>query len=105
MTARLATCRAISEDKTAVDKIATLFMKLQKSSTPASLLLPWFPSSARKTNQQVTTELFIMLAGYIEEQRTSVPTSDAIDILIGEGLDTTVIVGVGPIDFINRLHP
>lgn len=105
MTARLATCRAISEDKAAVDKIAALFMKLQKSATPTSLLLPWFPSSARRTNKQATAELYTMIAGYVDEQRERTPSSDAIDILISEGFENSVIVAVCSIFIVSRLDP
>ena len=69
-------------------------MTLQTNTTPTSLLFPWFPSSARKTTKQATADLFIMLAGYVEARRAATQTTDAIDVMIAEGFDTTVIVGV-----------
>ena len=82
MTARLATCEDLS-------KI------LMTSSTPTALLLPWFPSPARKATKEATTKLFIMLATYVEGRRNAEPTNDAIDIMIADGETTEKIVEVG----------
>ena len=71
-------------------------MTLQTSATPTSLLLPWFPSPARKAVKQATTELFTLLYTYVETRRYSPPTSDAIDVLIADGETTQNIVGVSP---------
>ena len=69
-------------------------MTLQTSATPASLLLPWFPSSARKTGKQAATEIYTLLYTYVETRKHVEPTSDAIDILIADGETTQNIVGV-----------
>ena len=69
-------------------------MTLQTSTTPGSLLFPWFPSSARKTVKQVTTDIFTMLYTYVETRRHADPTNDAIDVLIADGEKTQNIVEV-----------
>jgi len=102
MTARVATCHDLTKNDADLKKIGELFMTLQTSATPISLLLPWFPSSAKKAKKDATTELFVMLYTYVETRRHSEPTSDAIDVLIAEGETTQNIVGVSPA--FGRLH-
>ena len=93
-TARLISCRDLAENEADLKKIGDLFMTLETSATPASLLLPWFPSPGRKATKQATTEMFTILYTYVETRRHSVPTSDTIDVLIAEGESTQNIVGV-----------
>ena len=94
MTARMATCRDLTKNEADLKKIKKLFMTLQTSATPTSLLLPWFPSPARKAGKEATTELFTMLYTYVETRRNEESTSDAIDVLIADGETTQNIVGV-----------
>jgi len=94
MTARMATCHDLTKNEADLKKINELFMTLQTSATPTSLLLPWFPSPARKIGKDATTELFTMLYTYVETRRHAEPTSDAIDVLIADGETTQNIVGV-----------
>jgi len=96
MTAHITTCRDLTKNEADLKKIKELFMTLQTSATPTSLLLPWFPSPARKAGKEATTELFTILYTYVEARRYAGPTSDAIDILIAEGETTQNVVGVSP---------
>ena len=96
MTARVATCRDLAKNGADLKKIGELFMTLQTSATPASLLLPWFPSPARKAGKQATAEMYTMLHAYVEARRGAEPTSDAIDVFIGNGETTQDIIGVSP---------
>ena len=96
MTARMATCHDLTKNEADLKKINELFMTLQTNATPTSLLLPWFPSPARKTGKEATTKLFTMLYTYVENRRHAEPTSDAIDVLIADGETTQNIVGVSP---------
>jgi len=96
MTAHIIACHDLAKNEADLKKIGELFLTLQTSATPASLLLPWFPSSARKTGKEATTELFTMLYAYVETRRHAGSTSDAIDVLIADGETTQNIVGVSP---------
>jgi len=96
MTARVATCHDLTKNEADLWKIKDLFMTLHTSATPTSLLFPWFPSPARKTGKEATTELFMLLYTYVEIRRHAEPTSDAIDILIADGETTQTIVEVSP---------
>ena len=90
----MATCHDLVKNEADLKKISELFLTFQTSSTPTSLLLPWFPSPARKAGKEATTELFTMLYTYVETRRDAELTSDAIDVLIAEGETTQNIVGV-----------
>jgi len=96
MTARVIACHNLAKNKSDLRKIRELFMTLQTSATPASLLLPWFPGSARKAKKQATTELYTMFYTYVENRRHAEPTNDGIDLLIADGEITQNIVGMSP---------
>ena len=96
MTARMATCSDLTENEADLEKIVKLFMTLQTSVTPTSLMLPWFPSPARRAVKQANTEMYVMLSGYIEARKRAKPTGDAIDVLIADGVANENIVWVSP---------
>ena len=95
ITVRMATCRELAEDSTAVDQLFGLFWKLQKSATPVGVLLPWFPSKAKRDKNQANADLYNFLSGYIDSRRSAQESgSDAIDLLIAQGVHNTAITGV-----------
>lgn len=96
MTARMTTCRDLTNNDADLKKIGKLFMTIQTSATVVSLLLPWFPSPARKVGKQASVEMYTTLYTYVETRRHAEPTSDAIDILIADGKTTQSIVQVSP---------
>ena len=96
MIARMTTCRDLTDNEADAKKIGELFMTLQTNTTPVSLLFPWFPSPARKTTKQASTDMYTILYTHVETRRHAEPTSDAIDVLISDGETTQNIVGVSP---------
>ena len=94
MTARIIACHDLAKNEADLKMIGELFLTLQTSATPTSLLLPWLPSPARKAGKEATTKLFTMLYTYVETRRHAKPTSDTIDVLIADGETTQNIVGV-----------
>jgi hypothetical protein len=95
MTMRVATCRELTDDPGAVSALSNLYWLLEKGTTPVGVLLPWFPSPARKAREKATAGLFGMLYTYVELRRNAaVPSSDAFDVLISQGTPTEAIVGV-----------
>ncbi|KAJ7086226.1 cytochrome P450 [Mycena epipterygia] len=81
VTVRMASCRE-------------LYWTLEKSATLIAILLPWFPSPARKARERATAELFVILHSYVDLRRNAaVPSSDPIDVLLAEGTPTDAIIG------------
>jgi len=94
MTARMTTCRDLTKNDSDLKKIGELFLTLQKSATPTSLLLPWFPSPARMAGMAAATKLYTTIYTYVETRRHAELTSDPTDLLIAEGETTRNIVKV-----------
>jgi hypothetical protein len=91
----MATCDELSKDLQAIDEIQKLYWTLEKSATPTALLLPWFPSKAKKNREIATGALFMKLKSFVDLRREAkVPSADAIDLLIGQGLSDPEIVQV-----------
>jgi hypothetical protein len=98
MTVRLASCRELAEDHAAVNKLSSLFLTLEKSATPTSLLFPWFPGRDKKARNECTKDMYIMLSKYVNRRRKAdVQTLDAIDVMIAQGFNNDNIVGVSSI--------
>jgi hypothetical protein len=95
MTVRLASCRELSEDLGAVIRLANLYMTVEKSATPISLLFPWFPGPAKRAKDRSTKDMYCMLKNYVDIRRKADTTSiDSIDVLIHNGESDDNIVGV-----------
>jgi len=93
LTVRLASCRELAEDSGAVARIAQLLDSVERSSTPASLLLPWLPSPARRLKQESSLQLFVLIKSFVEIRRAaSAQSSNAIDFLLGVGIEPDNIV-------------
>jgi hypothetical protein len=93
MTVRMASCRELTSDLAALAELQKHYWILEKSATPTALLLPWFPGPAKRAKEASNKALFTMLWGYIEERKKApVPSSDAIDVLLGQGLNNYDIV-------------
>jgi cytochrome P450 len=92
MTIRMATCEELASDLSEITKLQKHYWNLERSATPTSLLLPWFPSPASRVKQASTKALFETLQSYIEERKkASAPNSDAIDLLLGQGWSDELI--------------
>ncbi|KAJ7137456.1 cytochrome P450 [Mycena crocata] len=95
MTVRMATCTELADDPASVAILANLYLLLEKGATPVGVLLPWFPSPARKGREKAMMYLFGMLYKQVETRRNAaVPSSDAFDVLLSQGSSTEVIVGL-----------
>ena len=101
MTVRMATCAELAADFKRIEEIQGLYWRLEKSSTPTSMLLPWFPGAAKKRKERVMKALFTKLHDYVELRKNAgIPSSDAIDVLLGQGAPTSEIIEVSQIQYI-----
>ncbi|KAF8156012.1 cytochrome P450 [Crassisporium funariophilum] len=94
MTVRMATCRELSEDQEAIDRLTQHYWDLEKAATPVALLLPWFPGPAKKAKEKATMDLYLLISSYVDLRRkASTPSMDPIDILIQNGYNNETIIG------------
>ena len=95
MTVRMATCAELSENLQEVEEVQRMYWQLEKCATPTALLLPWFPGPAKRRKKKVTKDLYTKLYDYLERRKNAAtPTSDALDVLLAEGLPHTEILEV-----------
>jgi len=95
MTIRTVTCKELAEDKTAVQNMVQCYADMDRGTSPMAALFPWFPSTSRKAKERGIMVLYNILARSIEQRRNSpVPSTDPIDVLLGQDLSTDSIVGV-----------
>ncbi|KAJ7664309.1 cytochrome P450 [Mycena rosella] len=71
LTVRMSSCQELANDQKAVARMSELIDVIEKNATPASLLLPWFPSPTRRSRQGATRELFAMMGAYVERRRAA----------------------------------
>ena len=92
---RMASCQELATSPRSIQTMNDLYWKLEKSATPVGLLLPWFPGTAKKNKKQASQGLYDMLSHYVDvRRRAESSNSDAIDVLIADGADNTIIVEV-----------
>ena len=95
MTVRMASCAELGADFKSVEEIQRLYWQVEKSATLTTQLLPWFPGPAKKRKERLTMALFTKLHDYVElRKNAAVPSSDSIDVLLGQGISTLEIVEV-----------
>jgi len=81
-----------------------LYFDIDQSTTPASVLLRWFPSPARKKKTKATLEISLLLQKYITLRREAkTPSSDPIDFLIANGDSDELIIRVSELDLFHSL--
>jgi len=103
MTVRMATCQELSANQQAIADLKRHYLEMEQKSTPASVLLPWFPSPARKKKAKASLELYLLLQKYVTMRREAkTPSSDPIDLLISNGDSDEFIIRVSELDLFHR---
>lgn len=94
MTVRMATCEELAKNQEDIKHLMQHYQDIDESATPVNVLLPWFPSQARKAQGKATRALFTLLQKYVDLRRkAAVPSSDPIDTLMAHGDTDESIVG------------
>lgn len=97
MTVRIGTCRELADNQQATDRLSELFLLHEQAASPLSILLPWVPGLGRK-KAAATRALFTLLSHYVNLRRKSnIQCSDALDMLIADGLDDATTIAVSHI--------
>ena len=85
----------IADSPEAVKRFTELFWWDEKGTTPASMLLPWLPSKARKLKEKAAVEIFMMLSKIYEGRiAQSHAVDDTTQLLMDNGHDLSDIIGV-----------
>ena len=94
-TVRCLACHDIADDPLVVARLRNLYDKLDKSTTPASVLLPWLPSPSMLTKLYASKKVYDIVNGAIKARMSSgVSRDDTLQMLLDHGDDKLVIVGV-----------
>ena len=97
MTVRMASCRELSEDREAIALLSKNYLEVEKNGTPVTVLLPWFPSLAKRAKIKATKVLYDTFLSYIDLRRkSSTPSNDPIDLFISQGISDKEIISVRP---------
>jgi len=93
MAIRLSTCEELASNPRAVQHLGDLYLQQATSTTPMTLLFPWFPCAAKKQKERSAKGLYDILSHYVDLRREAkVPNSDSFDVLIAGGETNTAIV-------------
>ena len=93
MTVTMASCREFASNIPALTEFQRQFMLLERNASTLSILFPWLPLRAKRAKETSIKFLFSTLWSYVEERRKSpVPSSNTIDVLIGQGLKNEDII-------------
>ena len=96
LTTRTLAFREIADSPELVAKVAELYWLAEKGSTATSVLLPWFPSPARRLRLAASTEMYTLCKKiYDERVAEGKEVDDAVQILMQEGDDFGKIIQVG----------
>lgn len=93
LTCRALSYREIADDPTLVARVAKLYWEIENGGTASAVLLPWFPSAARKRKEKATTDLYLLLKGTLEKRLAEGrEEEDAAQALLDSGDNVNDIV-------------
>ncbi|KIP12107.1 hypothetical protein PHLGIDRAFT_82290 [Phlebiopsis gigantea 11061_1 CR5-6] len=91
---RSLTCHELADDPVTVDRLRLLYDKLDTSTTPASVLLPWLPSPSMVTKLRASKKVYDIVDGAIKARLESgVSRDDTLQMLIDHGDEKLVTIG------------
>ncbi|KAJ3540854.1 hypothetical protein NM688_g6168 [Phlebia brevispora] len=93
-TVRSLSCHEIADDAALVARLRKLYDRLDSSTTPASVLLPWFPSPSMLSKLYASKQVYDIVNGAINARvQSGVSRDDTLQMLVDHGDDKLVIVG------------
>lgn len=94
-TVRSLSCHEIADDEDLVERLRQLYDKLDASTTPASVLFPWFPSPSMLKKLYASKKVYDIVNGAINARvQSGISRDDTLQMLVDHGDDKLVIVGV-----------
>lgn len=95
VTLRCLTCTEIASDPEIVARLRQLYEKVDRGTTPATVLFPWFPSPAMLSKARATKQIYDIIVNAINVRNQSgVHMNDTLQIFLDSGDELSAIVGV-----------
>jgi len=89
------TCAEIADDPEIVARLRKLYDQVDRGTTPATVLFPWFPSPSMVMKALATKRLYdIMVKAINVRKESGVPHDDTLQTSLDAGEDLLTIVGV-----------
>ncbi|KAJ7167321.1 cytochrome P450 [Mycena crocata] len=93
-TVRSLSSSEISDDTALVARLKTLYDRLDTGTTPATVLVPWFPTPAMIKKLWATKEIYdIVVCAINAREQSGISRNDTLQMLVSSGDDKLVIVG------------
>ncbi|KAF8190379.1 cytochrome P450 [Mycena galopus ATCC 62051] len=93
-TVRCLSCAEISDDAALVARLKTLYDRLDTGTTPATVLIPWFPTPAMMKKLWATKEIYNIVVRAIDtREQSGISRNDTLQMLMDSGDEKLVIVG------------
>lgn len=94
-TVRCLTCAEIANNPVVVARLKELYDRVDRGTTPATVLFPWFPSPAMIMKFRATKEIYDIVVATIKVRKESgVSHNDSLQMLLDSGDEPSMIVGV-----------
>ncbi|KAH9029066.1 cytochrome P450 [Lactarius pseudohatsudake] len=91
---RCLTCTEIADDPEIMARLGQLFDKVDRGTTPATVLFPWFPSPAMVSKARATKQIYDIIVNAIKVRKQSgVSHNDNLQLFLDSGDDVSTIVG------------
>lgn len=100
LTVRSLSCSEISDDAALVSRLKRLYDKLDTGTTPATVLIPWFPTPAMLQKLWATKEIYdIVVRAINTREQSGVSRRDTLQMLLDSGDEKLIVVGVSGVRF------
>jgi hypothetical protein len=99
-TIRSLSCSEIADDSVLVARLKQLYDKLDEGTTPATVLLPWFPTFAMLKKLWATKEIYeIVVRAINAREQSGIYRDDTLQVLLDGNDERFLIVGVRTLAF------
>ncbi|KAL4254749.1 cytochrome P450 family protein [Abortiporus biennis] len=93
-TVRSLACSELADDENIVARLKKLYDNLDSSTTPASVLFPWFPSPSLISKLYSTKKIYDIVNRVIDQRiQSGIPQDDTLQMLVDNADDKLVILG------------
>ncbi|KAI0052139.1 cytochrome P450 [Auriscalpium vulgare] len=93
-TVRCLTCSEIANDPEVVARLRRLYDQVDRGTTPATVLFPWFPSPAMVMKLRATKNIYdIVVTAMNVRKQSGVTHNDSLQMLLDAGEEPNMIVG------------